>query len=453
MLDSAGRLWENPVKYSMASFLRIFSLQKPRMGFDGSDPARPLLAVAGGGDSLLSPDALPPETRAALRNGTANVAAALPPGVALLVPVELPALPPKKLREILPHLLAAKLPFPLSECLVRFDLPESGAGTSAMAHVVRLRDIQERLEVLQTAGCDPAHLIPPGPAVWLRAAATQPLPPETPRAVFFAGADKTLLASGHGNRLEAIAVFPTASAEREAVRRLRMSFAGLPAGLCLVLAGSRAAALADALRPALPDAASAIVPAPEGYLAEALASPAADAFDFRTGVAARAASERIWTRAAWAGALAFAAAAALALAAALFARSEAAAALEDARRERTAALTELAGRPISARGAAAAQMARAAAAAEQDPTLLLPDAAARTPVVLRAARENGIHLSHVRLDPEGLAASGQAPSREALDRFLAAVHAAGIAAAPDEAPRTEADGSLSFFVHAGGKLP
>ena len=188
MLDSAGRLWENPVQYSMASFLRTFSLQKPRMGFDGSDPARPLLAVAGGGDSLLSPDALPPETRAALRNGTANVAAALPPGVALLVPVELPALPQKKLREILPHLLAAKLPFPLSECLVRFDLPESGAGTSAMAHVVRLRDIQERLEVLQTAGCDPAHLIPPGPAVWLRAAATQPLPPGHPGSAARIGA-------------------------------------------------------------------------------------------------------------------------------------------------------------------------------------------------------------------------------------------------------------------------
>ena len=101
------------------------------MGFDGSDPARPLLAVAGGGDSLLSPDALPPETRAALRNGTANVAAALPPGVALLVPIELPALPQKKLREILPHLLAAKLPFPLSECLVRFDLPELNSATES----------------------------------------------------------------------------------------------------------------------------------------------------------------------------------------------------------------------------------------------------------------------------------------------------------------------------------
>ena len=114
-------------------------------------------------------------------------------------------------------------------------------------------------------------------------------------------------------------------------------------------------------------------------------------------------------------------------------------------------MTELAGTPVSARGKAAAKMARDAAAASIDPMLLQSDPTPGLPAILQAARTANVRLASFRLDDEGFAASGKAPAQEAIQIFLRALAASGISANPDEAPHAEPDGSYAFFIHTGGR--
>lgn len=430
-----------------------------RFGFDDSLPLQPPLTMVWQGKAAQSLPTLPPEQRQALKDGSADVTAAFHPGTTLLVPLEVPFFPSSKLNAILPNLLAVRLPFPLRECHYHFTMPEKterkiDAQNPALvlAHVVRISDLKTRLNELQAAGCDPARLVPPGPAAWLQLAKEKPLPPETPRALFLASAGKTLLATGFGSRLSSVTTFSADSPAPIALRHLRMAFAGLPDALSITIAGASADSLAKALRPHLPTAASVdLVSSPESFLARALTAPALDSLNFRTGENARPASNRRPRLFALCTSALFLLCSIIAFLSAARTHSALNVALADARRDRTAALTELAGTPISARGKAAAKIARDAAAASIDPMLLQADATPDIPSILQAARDANVRLAGFRLDDEGFAASGKAPSQEAIRSFLQALAVSGISANPDEKPHAEPDGSYSFFIHAGGR--
>ncbi len=443
----------------MSLLYQNLPMSRLRFGFDDSNPFQPPLTMVWQGKAAQSLLTLLPDRQQALKNGTADVTAAFRIGTTLLVPLDVPFFPSAKLNAILPNLLALKLPFPLQECRYRFLLPEKTERQSGqnkpppvLAHVVRIGDLKTRLDELREAGCDPARLVPPGPAAWLQLVSEKPLPDETPRALLLAYAGKTLLATGYGSRLTAVTTFSGDSAAPLALRHLRMAFAGLPDALSIALAGPSAAALADSLRPLLPATASVeILSSPESFLVRSLASPALDSLNLRSGSDARPGTDRKARRIALCASILFSLCSIAAFLSAFLATSSLDDALAEARRERTAALTELAGTPVSARGKAAAKMARDAAAASIDPMLLQSDPTPGLPAILQAARTANIRLASFRLDDEGFAASGKAPSQEAIQTFLRSLAASGISANPDEAPHAEPDGSYAFFIHTGGR--
>lgn len=413
-----------------------------RFGIDDADPsAGPLLAVAVRRVVDTAPLAKAQEgLRALLRDGRRG-AAALRFGTALLVRLSPPPLSPSKLRRILPSLLSAELPFPLSDCRWRIERAPDGA---CVAHVVRRADLAARLDELRALGCDPAAVVPPGPALWREARARLPLPDGAPRAVFFAAGDRTLLATGRGAAPDAVAVFPSADAT-EALRRLRLAFGGLPGGLSVLVAGAGHAPLAEALRavglaPVVPER-------PEAFLAAALASPAVADLDLRLGEDAHPSARRSPFRALSAAALLFLAASALALGAVFAERRRAA---EDARaalRARAAALDGLAGYHVAARGAAGLAEARRAAAESRDPAVADPGAAPALAALPAAAAARGVRLGHLEASAAGLSASGTAPDAAAAEAFAADLRAAGVRAVLSEAPAPAPGGRVAFFVH------
>ena len=413
------------------------------LGLDDIPGASAILAEAPRGASPAEAVSLPlakaPDAeRAALREGS-RAAAALPPDRALLVRLSPPPLPPAKRRAILPALLAAELPFPLAECVWRF---EDAPGGAVLAHVARRADLAARLGALRDLGCDPAALVPPGPALWRADRALRPLPPDAPRAVLFAGPERAILATGRGDALAAVDVFPS-SDRAAAALRLRLAFGGLPSGLAPLVAGPGAATLAAALPEGL---APVVPPAPEGYLARALAAAPLDGLDLRSALDPHPATEKPPRRALAAAALAFLACAALAAAAAWRDRDDAAGELADARRDRDATLSLVAGYPVRSRGEAAIAEAREAAAARRDPALFAPDAAAAAPAAIAAARAAGVRLAHLAIENGGLSASGTAPDAAAAASFAAAARAAGLRTALPEEPKPSPAG-VDFFVH------
>ena len=411
-----------------------------RIGFDAScGEGGALLGLAVRG--LSEPVALPlaratPETLAALRSGT-RCTAALPAAAALLVPLAAPPLPPAKLRRVLPALLAAKLPFALSDCAWTFEEPRGGR---VLAHVARRADAAARLDELATLGCDPLRLVPPAPAAWRLACARKPLPEDAPRAVFLAGEKETLLAAGRGSALESVASFPADPAA--APRRLRLAFGGLPAGLSVLVAGPAAARVAAALAP---DVRADIPAEPEAFLARALASRGADGLDLRGAFRPPPAAGRGARRRLAAAAAAFFACSAVAAGAGLRDWRLAAAERDALLEERSFALDELAGRHVSAKGSAAVAEARRAAAERRDDAPLAPSVSPAPPDVLRAAAAHGVLLSHLDLSRAGLSASGTAPDAAAADAFLADVRAAGVRTTLDEPPKPSDGGRVSFF--------
>ncbi len=415
-----------------------------RLGVDDAAPdGKALLAAAPRGaapsEAIALPLAKAPDAeKAALREGS-RAAAAMPPDKALLVRLSPPPLPPAKRRAVLPAMLAAELPFPLSECVWRF---EDAPGGAVLAHVARRADLDARLAALRALGCDPAALVPPGPALWRADCASRPLPADAPRAVFFAGPERTLLAAGRGDALASVAVFDSSDRAAPALR-LRLAFGGLPSGLAPLVAGPGAAALAAAL----PAPLAPVVPqSPEAHLARALAAAPLAGLDLRAGADPHPATERPPRRLLAAASLAVLLSAALAGASAWFDRAVAAEEeLREAQRDRAARLSLVAGYPVRTRGESAIAEAREAAAARRDPALFAPDASAAAPAAIAAARAAGVRLAHLAIEDGALSASGTAPDAASAESFAAAARAAGLRAALGDDPKPSSAG-VDFFV-------
>lgn len=369
-------------------------------------------------------------------------AAALPAAAAMFVSLEAPPLSASKLRHVLPSLLAARLPFALADCVWRFEAPRGGR---VAAHVARRADVEARLDELAARGLDPLRLVPPAPAAWRLACAEKPLPAETPRAVFLADGAETLLATGRGDALEAVASFPTGADAAAAPRRLRLAFGGLPAGLVALAAGPAAALVAAALAPDVP----AFVPDDPGtFLDRALASRAVDSLDLRADVRPHPVARRAANRRLGAAAALFFLGSLSAAALGLRDWANAVAWRDRLLGERAASLDELAGRHVAARGAAGLAEARRAAAERRDDAPFAPSVSAPLSDTIRIAAAHGVSLAHAALSRSGLSASGTAPDAAAVDAFLADLRAAGVRAAADEPPKPADGGRVSFYCTA-----
>ena len=414
------------------------SVASLRFGIDLPSSGPALLAerprrAPGAAAAVLPLAKAPPEILAAVGEG-ARATAALPFGTALLVPLAAPPLSPAKVRQVLPSLLAANLPFPLSECVHAFERAPTGR---LFAHVVRRADLDARLAELREHGCDPVRIVPPGPALWRaawgRAAGSDG--GDAPRAVLFAGPDRSLLVTGRGPCPDAVAVFRS-DAPAEPLRRLRLAFGGLPEGLRVLVAGpghaAAVAALGDAVRADVP-------PEPEAFLSRALAAPGLEDLNLRIGtVAHRSASRPL--RPLRAAATAFVLCSAFAAVASGVERARAFRALDAAEAAWTQAVNTLAGGPVPGlRGAGALAYARAEAAAFAPPR----DLPATAPSdFLRAARGAEVRLDGFELSPAGVLAEGSAPSPDARAAFLDALRSAGFAFVAEDRPSK--DGRAAF---------
>lgn len=386
-----------------------------------------------------------------LKNWGADVAM-LDPKDVLFVRLDAPALPLRKLRRVLPSLLASRLPFPVESCVAIFD---TGAGGAA-AHVARCADLTAKLEAERGAGRDPRRIVPPAPLAWSLACAERRLAPGAPRAVFLDLGGRCALATGRGDSLEAVSVFGADEPE-SAWRFLAVAFGPEgAAGADILVAGARAEAIARALAARCKTVS--VAAEPESFLERAAKRrDAVRALDLR----AAAARQGVVPRHPGDGAVArraVAAAAATALAAASFfcvAECLAAASAENdlaaARARQREAVNALAGYSVSARGEAAMREAAAAAEARRDPSLSRPDAVVAVAAVAKAAAQCGVTLSHVETHDGGVSASGSAPGSAAARDFAAALRMHGLRAAMTEAPIAEKSGRASFFVQPAGE--
>lgn len=367
-------------------------------------------------------------------------AAFLDPRPVLLVPLAPPPLPPRKVAEILPALLAAQLPFPQTDCVYAFTPQANG---SVLAHAVRKTDLEKELAAAKARGSDPDRLLPPGPVAWAHAVPLLAAGSDGPVAVVIAADGGYTLATGHGPTLETVSNLPADSARLTSA--LRLAFAGIPRTLKLLAVGACARDLAGKLDAAL----SVKVPDdPVAFLDEAAQSDAAEAYNLRIGAFEKPGHNPVPRRLLAASVL-------FCLAAAAFCWtsfddfSMRNAKLRNGRVQLRHALEEIAGHPVSTRGQAAVDEARADGVEIRESRILAPSAESLAFPIVDAARTARIRISHLTIEEGRPSVSGVAANAESIDRFLEALGANGVPMVRGEAPKPSETG-LSFFLLPGG---
>ena len=361
----------------------------------------------------------------------------------LLVPLSPPPLPPRKVAEILPALLAAQLPFPLTDCAYAFTPQAKGP---LLAHAIRSADLERELAAARARGSDPDRLLPPGPVAWFQAVPLLSAGENVPAAVVVATDAGYTLATGHGSSLESVIHLPADPARL--VPALRLAFAGMPDSLRLLVAGPGARDLAAKLPAGL---ATTVPDDPVAFLDEAARADAAESFNLRTGAFEKPGRNPVPRRL-------LAAAVLFCLAAAAFCRtefqnfSERNGRLRNERVQLRRELEFLAGHPVATRGQAALAEARADGAEARDPRILAPSAETAVRPIVEAARAAGIRISHLAIEENRPSVSGIAADEASIDRFLAALAERGIRLVRGEEPKRGDDG-FSFFLIPGGTVP
>ena len=380
---------------------------------------------------------------------------ALPPASVLFARLETPPLARRKLRAILPSLLSTRLPFPVGDCVALFSA-RSASGFVA-ANVVRKSDLSAFLAAHGDGAGEPECVVAPGPALWRWACNMQPLPANAARAVLYCDKDRgeSFVAVGIGRELHAIVPFRGgATAAPLHLSVAQAEWAASTERPTLLLAGSGAAELREALRSANMDASILVPAAPEAALANALAQPGLGDLDFRLGEFSHPGRLSSAIRPLQVASLAFFASAALWAAAADHSARAAERELSTAKKERDAALETLAGRRLSTRGSAALAEATEAAELRRDPSVPVPNAAEWFRPALVAARSTGVRFSHFELRGNALSASGMAPDVNAAHAFANAAATAGLRVSLPEEPvpiSSERGGGFAFYVHPAGE--
>lgn len=367
----------------------------------------------------------------------------LDPRSVLLVPLSPPPLPPRKVAEILPALLAAQLPFPLTDCVYAFTSQPKG---KLLAHAIRSADLEKELAAAKARGQDPDRMLPPGPVAWLQAEPLLAAGEDEPAAVLIASEAGYTLATGHGATLEAVTNLPADPSRLTAA--IRLAFAGIPKSLRILAVGPDARELAAQSGP-LPS-----IKMPEdpiAFLEEAGRADAAEPYNLRTGAFEKPGHNPVPRRLLTASVF-------FCLAAAAFCWTSFQdfalrnGRLRNGQVQLRKTLEYIAGHPVAARGQAGIAEARADGADARDPRILAPSAESAAFPIVEAAKLAKIRISHLAFEDGRPSISGQAPDEAAIGTFLGALDARGIRMVRGEEPKANGDG-LSFFLISGGRTP
>lgn len=422
------------------------------IGVDSTDGAFRVVGMARGSITFTESGAnIPPALAGRLADGSrCSVAAA--PASCLLFALQPPDLPEPKLVRILPLLLDVQLPIPLAECQYAFTCE----GKTWRAHAIRQSDLARQLDSLRQAGCNPDRVVPPATAAWSQALVE--CPPQTdnePRALFLCGSAQTVLVTGRGRTLERQTVFKTEAAEL--LRRLRLSFSGLPDNLVCLVAGAGHALAAQAFHEMIRDGSIHLetVRSPEFFLARALAADAArvdrwnDA-NLLTGTFTHPATIRRQSRplVRLAAALSVCAAILLTLAGMVAARARTEA--RNAERAFDRAVDALAGYDVKTKSERAIQDARDGLSGQLDTTVFdyrNRAVSSRLAHVADRAIQADVTLHHLDLDARALTASGTATTTDKAEAFIRLLNTAGFRVVMAETPKAASDGTVQFFLH------
>lgn len=426
-------------------------LKGTRIGIDVSDETFRIVSVDRTSIRFetCNPHASPELERALAAGNVCTAGSHL--GTALAVPLETPALSANKLHKILPSLLDVQLPLPVSECATAFVHYK----TACMAYTIRKTDLQNLIGQLAAQGCNPARIVPSTHAAWtLSQTEHPPADSDEARALFIATPKQTMLLTGHGEILERQNVFTTT--EEEPLRRLKLTFGGLPEQLICIVAGSAHATINTSLTPAAHPSALTITTAqsPDFFLARALAydggfsGTAVDA-DLRQTSFPHAATTRRQQRPAVILSAALTACAIILAAVALTRTSTASKIEAQTRTTLQNRLDTLAGYPIRTQGERALQDARAAFPLTLDEAIQhymdnrIPNKMA---IVATLCKQHNILLQHLSISAEGLKASASAKTENAVDRFVQALQTAGITTALTEPAKSADNAGVTFFI-------
>ena len=366
----------------------------------------------------------------------------LPCSKSLVVPLrDVPALPPRKARRILPGLLNAQIPLDLSECVWAFA--RNGVGYVGL--VARRADMEEALSGASADGAVPLPW-----AVWRQC--HRELPPASEnerRAVLFADGTVVTIATGRGAAFGAAAEVP---AEADAVARtLRMAFGAEGGEVRCLCAGKDAETWARTLRERGVSVNVGVVNAPKDFRSRALMGAVKDradggVFDTAASLAKRERGRCLCRLAV--GVLLLGAAVALFRQSGMIS-SEASRAGRELDRELSVRVDALVGYPVTVRGDRAVALAKESAAKRNAETLaqmLRPGASDFLAKALGALAETEkTTLFLLRADADGIAVSGNAPDEAAVRAFASALEKAGLECQV-EIPKESAGPELVRFV-------
>lgn len=422
-----------------------------QIGIDSSDGEIKIVGISRGAVIVeTSARNAPPALTKAVAEGVACTASPTPAST-LFVPLNTPAMKGTKLKKILPTLLDIQIPLPIVDCVYTFSQYE---GAHA-AYAVRKADMKAQLESLNEMGCNPCRLVPMAHAAWMLSLSEfPPKEPKEPRALFVAGAQQTVLISGHGETVEKQSIFKTVAAEP--ARRLKLAFGGVPEHLICMVAGAEHQSVVDALSAPEANVSAKVSTAksPSYFVARALARDGkndgnADDANLRTGEFAHPALSRREMRPAFYLKVALAIASIAVLATSIAVMSITKSAEEHSKAVLQNRLTEIAGFPIKSKGLRALQDARSAMPLRLDEAILhsienrIPEWLSATTTI---CLQQNIKLQHLSITTEGLTASGVATSANAAHAFVTALVSAGINATLTEPPKAAKDNTFTFFV-------
>ncbi|MFC1497965.1 hypothetical protein ACFLS1_05800, partial [Verrucomicrobiota bacterium] len=150
--------------------------------------------------SVVSAD--DPSFTKALRDGAA-VAGCLSARESFVRWLEAPFSSVHKARKVLPTLLDVQIPFAVEECIYSFlNISSQETSTHALAIAARSIDIEKKIAVFQSQKLNPFVLDHEGLALWTQSLRAIPVAPpsDTPRIVFYLGADHSTIVMGHGEK-------------------------------------------------------------------------------------------------------------------------------------------------------------------------------------------------------------------------------------------------------------
>ncbi len=377
--------------------------------------------------------------------------ASIMPGSSLFVPLNTPAIQRTKLEKILPSLLDIQVPLPIADCVYAFIRYED----TYAAYAIRKTDVKAQIESLAENGCNPCRLVPVAHATWrLVRSEFPPKKAKEPRALFIAGAQQTVLISGHGDVIENQSVFKTAASEP--TRRLKLAFGGVPQHLVCIVAGAEHQGVVDALQDpeARLSASIATAKAPTYFIARALALDGKngggdDDANLRKDEFTHPILLRREKKPAYYLRTALTLATLAVLAASILLLSNTKKAEAHSKAVLKNRLNAVAGFQVKSKGQRALQDARSAMPLRLDEAIL-HSIENRIPRWLSATTticlQQNIKLQHLSIRADGLTASGVAASANAAHEFIATLASAGINATLTEPPKATEDGTFSFFI-------